>query len=446
MTNPETELIASRWRQMILAGSKRQRRLFRFFEPYFVERGVDPIGINEATLKEILDALPDDAAKSYSKQPDMSNQNAANAFIYAIADIETRICIGLPRLSPIAGPMSVASVAKEAFKTRFAQELNGIFVFYRLPEIHANENAVANLQKLGREIISTQNKAGIINGLFNAFNVVAKAIGAPDFLIALCAPAARPILTKAAKTMTNGKSIQMWRSLSQVAQAHGNFTAAKGFDRAASQIIANNDLTVIGSDLLSRLEPFSDITTFVALGAALVTAAKFNDTNDLTKKVILVRVGSALAALVALGAPARFDIIEDGFFRGRPDPARAYQRSTLFSAKHGSLEETLNPGVRDLIDTFYRGFFVVFGLRPASLMVGADGNPRKGGQESINKILKRLDADLTAKDLRDLAVFRMAWAGDDIDVMIKATRLSGRYFKTFFKPMLDDIAEQKVRK
>lgn len=213
----------------------------------------------------------------------------------------------MPRLRPIPGPHSRARVAKDAFMKRFAADLDCVFAFYRLPEIHANEKKLAEIKAKGREVISPLNKEGILNGLFNAHNLLAAAVGAPNRLMEVCGPAARPILTKAAKAQTHGKSIEMSRALSPLAQANGNFAAAEEFNRAASQIITDKDLTVISDDLLSRLEPRSDIATFEALGADLVGEAKFKKSSDLTTKV-LVRVGSALAALVALCAPARFEI------------------------------------------------------------------------------------------------------------------------------------------
>ena len=45
---------------------------------------------------------------------------------------------------------------------RFAADLDCVFAFYRLPEIHANEKKLAEIKAKGREVISPLNKEGII--------------------------------------------------------------------------------------------------------------------------------------------------------------------------------------------------------------------------------------------------------------------------------------------
>ena len=85
-----------------------------------------------------------------------------------------------------------------------------------------------------------------------------------------------------------------------------------------------------------------DPSVFRRFGAALVAQAKFAQASDLKKKASLCRVGSALAALAAVAAPATFAIIADCAFDGEPDPQRLRRRPTLFSQQYGNLEAQLS--------------------------------------------------------------------------------------------------------
>lgn len=210
---------------------------------------------------------------------------------------------------------------------------------------------------------------------------IAATIGAPERLVELCGATARPVITLAAKADTSGRAIQMLGALAQLAQAHENLAAAAAFNQEAVEINAKNDASVISADLLVQLQPFADKKVFYASGAALVAQAKFQkakfgEASELKIKTILVRVASALGALVAVSAPASFDVIFDCSFCGQPDPARARKRPTLFSKKYGNLETPLNSLIRDLIDEFFFCFLAAFGFPPRSLLAGKDGQLR----------------------------------------------------------------------
>ena len=444
-TNHKTpkETLEARWSDAIEFGTKRQLRVLRFFAPFFIARGIDRRDVDDTNLREIVESLPVDAAKKYFKQPDMTTRYAANAFIKAFADIATRARVSLSGLALMPGIDAQARAAKDEFEIRYTGELEQLFGFYRLPAIHATETTLAKIAAKGRLVISSANREGIVNGLFNAANIVTAAIGARERLVELCGSAARPIITQAVKAETPGRAAQMVRSLSQLAQSYEDIKAAAEFDQLAVQIATDNDFNFINADLVSRLEPFSDENVFEALGAALVSQAKFAEAVDLTTKIILVRVGSALGALVAISAPASFDIIVDCFFGGKSDLARSRQRPTLFSKQHGGLESQLNSETRNLIDVFYFGFRAAFGFPPQALMAGKDGKLRVGAQSSVNKLLDKIGAPFTGRELRDVAIFRMAWAGDRIATIASAARLSEKYVATYFKLMFDDIANRQ---
>jgi len=441
--NPQKQEVAAPWRAVVPYGDKRQRRVMRFFEPHFVARGVGPLDVDDARLRALVASLPVDAAKAYFKQPDANNRYAANSLIRAFVAIEARAHLGLPRLTEIPALNAPARANKKAFEACFAAELKGFFLNYRLPDVHKTEATRAKLAAKGGAAISTANKNETVNGLFNAFNIVSDAIGAPDRLVELCGAAARPVITKATKAENWGRAIQMLRALSQLAQAHDDFAAAADFDQLAVGVSARNDGNVIGAELLLNLQPFADPSVFSRFGAALVAKARFAQPRDLKIKTTLIRVGSALAALAAVSAPATFEKVADCSFEGDPDLKRARQRKTLSSNKHGNLEAQLIDKERDLIDDFFFGFVEAFGSAPRCLLAGKDGQLRPWAQSSVNKLLRKLGAPFTGQDLRDLGVYRMAWNGDPVEKMATAARLNLRYFKAYFKPMLADILERK---
>jgi hypothetical protein len=441
--NPQKQDVAAPWSAVTPVGDKRQRRVMRFFEPHFVARDIGPLDVDDATLRAIVAALPVNAAKTFFKQPDANNRYAANSFVRALADIERRAHFGLPQLTEIRPLNAEARADKAAFEARFAAQLESLFINYRLPNAHANAEMRAKLAAKGRAVITESNKYQVTNGLFNAFAIVATAIGAPDRLVELCSAKARPIITQAVKADTSGRAIEMARSLSELAQAHEDYAAAGAFNQLAVGVSAQNDGGVISAELLLDLQPFAAQSVFHRFGAALVAQAKFAQPGDLKKKATLCRVGGALGALAAVSAPATFDIIVDCSFVGQVDWRRARPRPTLFSFRHGSLEAQLNSRARDLVDDFFFGFCDAFGFPPLSLLAGEDGQLRRWAQASVNKLLVRIDAPFTGQALRDLGVYRMAWRGDSNETMATAARLNLRYFKAYFKPMLDDIAERK---
>ena len=180
MSKPQKAYVAALWDGVEKKLEKRQRRAARFFAPHFIARGLDPYGVDDASLGAIVAALPDDAARAFFKQPDANNRYAANSFIRALADIEQRAHLGLPPLTEIPALDAEARANKKAFEGRFAAELKGLFLNYRLPDVHANAQMRAKLAAKGRAVITEGNQYRITNGLFNAFAIVADAIGAPD--------------------------------------------------------------------------------------------------------------------------------------------------------------------------------------------------------------------------------------------------------------------------
>lgn len=440
--------LTQQWDDVVKKGTKRQRRILRFFTLYFIERGVAPSEVDTALLSKVLAALPEDAAKAYFRQPDMIARYAANALIHALADIRKRTSMDLPQLDEIPGVDAQADADRAAFEVRFAAELAALFKTYRLPAVHATEAMLEKIAQNGRVPISEANKNGIINGLVNTKNYLAAANFAIDRLTDLYSETAMGIITPAAKGDKTGRSIQALRSLSQLAQFHHDYGVANELNALAAQIAHDHDLGVISDAVVRSFQPYRDIGKFQEFGATLVENAQFAEPDDLEKLTVLVRVSSALGALVAVSAPASFEIITHCTFSGEPDPTRP-RRPTLFSKKYGAIENQLTPPLRDLISGFYLGYERAFGIPPKSLTPGKDGRLAKGAVSAVSRLLSRIKAPFTAKSLRDLGVYRMAWVAEEtsredlIEDIAKATRLSPDYVKHYFKPMLDAIAEAK---
>ena len=59
---------------------------------------------------------------------------------------------------------------------------------------------------------------------------------------------------------------------------------------------------------------------------------------------------------------------------------------------------------------------------------------------------KTMRVDLTASELRDLGVFRMAWGDDADETMAKAARVSDKYFRDRFRLMVDHVKASKRRR
>lgn len=435
--------VAAQWRAIRKKFGKRQHRAACFFEPHFIARGVGPYGLDDATLRAIVAGLPDEVAKAFFKQPDARTRYAANTLVRALVEIEHSAHLGLPRLTEIPALDAEARANKKAFEARFADDLAGFFLDYRLPDVHKTEATRAKLAAKGQAAISTANKNKITNGLFNAFKIVSVAIGAPDRLVELCDASARPAITQAVNAHASARAVEMLGALSQLAQAHEDYASAKAFNQSAVGVNAKTDASVISAQLRLDLQPFADPSVFSRFGAALVAQAKFAQASDLKIKTTLIRVGSALAALAAVSVPATFAIVADCAFDGEPDPQRPRRRPTLFSKQYGNLEAQLGDKARELIDAFFFGFVEAFGSAPRSLLAGKDGELRPWAQQSVNKQLGKIGAPFTGQDLRDLGVYRMAWQGDSNETMATAARLNLRYFKAYFKPMLDDILERK---
>ncbi|MDI9849536.1 hypothetical protein QM467_15885 [Rhodoblastus sp. 17X3] len=438
--------LAQQWDDVVKKGTKRQRRILRFFKLYFIERGVAPSEVDAALLSNILAALPEDAAKAYFRQPDMIARYAANALIHALADIRKRTGMDLPLLDAIPSVDAQAEADRAAFEKRFAVELAALFKTYRLPAIHATEAMLEKIAQKGRVPISEENRNGIINGLVNAKNYLAADGVTIDRLTDLYGETAMAIITPAAKADSTGRSIQALRSLSQLAQFHHDYGAANELNALAAQIAHDHDLGVISAAVVRSFQSYRDIGKFQEFGATLVQNAQFAEPDDLKKLTVLVRVSSALGALVAVSAPASFEIITHCTFSGEPTWSR---RPMLFSKKYGSLENQLTPPLRDLIGSFYLGFERAYGFPPKSLTPGKDGQLAKGAVSAVTRLLARIEAPFTARSLRDLGVYRVAWAAEEtngedlIEDIAKATRLSPDYVRHYFKPMLDAIAEAK---
>ena len=456
---PPKKIIQASWDAVIAHGSKRQRSILRFFVPHFVARRVSPGTVTDNSLREICGLLPQDAARDYFKQPAQTNHYAANGFVGALADIETRHCLGLPSLTGFPAQDAEQRAAKGRFEAAYKKDLDQLFGTYRLPDTFCETREDGTLapradkvKKLG-ELVSSGNRAGIINGLYAAYGIACAGPGAPKTLSDLHRQPLLAAILRATRADDNhGAAIQILRAVAQVAAQDANVEARDELNATATQIHERHGGNGVRGDLLRRLQRFNDVAAFQAFGRALVRATQVESYKDLRSLPGLTRVTSALASILAISAPASFEIINSMTFSG-PE----YEgRPELQSPRYGSLETPLNPAIRGLLTDFYFSFRTAHGVYPQSILPGKDGLHRPGGNASVNTFLKNLvvefsdgktmRVDLTASELRDLGVFRMAWGDDADETMAKAARVSDKYFRDRFRLMVDHVKASKRRR
>ena len=73
MSKPQNvDVAAGVARHRPLRRGKRQRRVMRFFEPHFAARGLGPLEVDDAMLRQSSPPCRSRAAKAYFKQPDVN--------------------------------------------------------------------------------------------------------------------------------------------------------------------------------------------------------------------------------------------------------------------------------------------------------------------------------------------------------------------------------------
>lgn len=457
------------WEAVIARGTKkRDRQMLRFFRPHFEKRGIfSPLWAKDEILTDILKTLPDNAAAEFCSQPNQRNGYAANEFIRALGRIEAAHRLGLPSLTPIPKQSDEAVEQQRAFARTYAAELTTFFATYRLPEtlIEQLEGALRRPNERAKADvglpITAKYRTMITYGLFNTYQYVATEDKKPNSLAALhSTPHVEAILARAKKDRRHATAVVALRSLAALSHHNCDIEHWRALNAAATEIHDLHGGNAISLELLHRLSQFSDIVRFYELGQALVVKAQMESYRDIETLHGLTRVSAAIAALILMLGPAAMEVIEAMTFSGRDFQGRP----ELWSEKHGRLEQPLHPDLRALITQFFFLFQRAHGVAPIRLLVGKDGQPRTGGGSSINKLLKRLEkdlaerhndqsiskekrlvVDLSASELRDLGVFRMACNGDDEETIARAARLSEKYVREHYRLMFDWIKSERKK-
>lgn len=459
---PAPQIQGVHWEAIIAKSDKKShRQILRFFQPHFEERDISsPLWVSDEILVDILEKLPDDAAAQFCKQPDQKNSWAANSFIRALVRIEKAQTLGLPSLKEIPSSYEAGLQERNRFAKKFEPGLRRFFSTYRLPDSLKEEDQFGSIQPTARALaeigdpIEEGNRDRLTWGLFNAHGYAVEKGYAPQTLAMLYEPTCRVDVIAAAKADgKRGRAVAALRALAGLAHENVELDAWADLSAAATQI-ENIQTKEAFLDLRDRLEPYTDIERFHLLGKRLVAVARMESYKDLVALQDLTRVSAAIATMVAVSAPASFEIINDSTFSGAPDETG---RPSLTSDEHGDLEQALRPELKALIGQFYVLFRRAHGVLPRTLLVGKDGNLRPWALTSVKNVLQRLsdpedtpadlrfDVGLSPRELRDLGIFRMAWGGDDAETIARAARLSLKYAQDHFGDLINHVHSRRKR-
>jgi hypothetical protein len=431
---------AREWDESIAAASEPHKKILRKHRPRFIAQGIGPFSLTNALVH------PPTASST-----DLNNLFAAlhwncNAFIRAVLKTCEKIDKPAPALTLIPGLRAKQKHLRQLIEKAFG-------------------DGIAKLH--GRRDLSQGAKSAEITAIVNCCKALASKNKRPQSLKDLLAPANLTIIFKAYPPdgPRPGSREQILCMLAALANCfcpaddllHDRIATERKKDKTKNkQALSRRTMRRLsqyrdGQRMQELVDKVIDAIDFEALGLD-----KLSRPPQTICRNALYGLQAAIFVLIAIYAPAKFELVFDARFAGERRPKALSDRRTLLvrSSAPGSrrrrsgaspqkkpcepLERDLSEVISGLLDLYWKLFRrrkprALFVTRYASL------RSRLTAARSVENILKRIGCELTLVELRDLGVQRMTVNGETIERMVRAVRMSPESFNDRFGAMIANI-------